>query len=884
MDSKKAFVYTLIFLLSFTSIIGLFSSVQAETWTDITLPYTIMESGNYRIIQACDSPGTILSINASNIVVDGQDNLIQSTQSEDDYAISIAPSCTNILLKNFNVTGSDYGVYAIETGNITVEESTFTNNTAAALFGYNVTDFAVQHSQLSNNSNGFVAIDSSRLTINDSHFKNNTFGIEVVQSNNITLQACYLNNNTYALTAISCTNLAARDSIIIENDDAIETYYTTSTIDNLKVSDNYNVAIHCQYGNLTATNFEAKNNSIGIYAVAGNLTISYASLKENTAGIFSVANNLTTVSDCALEDNLVYGVVSMLCNSTIIDDCSLNNNTYGVMALENQKFVLKNSIIANNSVGLEEFLGNNTLVTGNLFSQNGFIYDDFFGGGIMAEDTNCTVTDNAFTNNFDALMFGVYSNQTQNTQTYHYNSFINNSFTFDFNYRLTSDFTNQQIYFYNNLVNDSSYVNPESFSSTYELLVPPNTVLHLNTTFQPGTRVTLDGGRMIGGNYWAHPNGTGFSQTVTDADTDGFADQPFDFLGNGTVYDYLPYSSDFVEKVVSLTISPQDAAIAAGQSVNYTTTAYDQYGNAWNASAQYSIDGQSFIGSSLIGYVPGMYNILASYGGKTVQTTLTVTTGPVTRFLIQAPQTATADTPFTVSVAALDPVGNIASSFTGTVTLSANGAAVTPATSGAFTSGMWAGTVSIPQAGTFTLNVTDGNGHTGMSNTITVSSATEPTPTPTPTPTTIQATKEDGSKVSLTITGNITSSQISNLTITTNQTAQTTILSFTVTGETQTTGFTNMTIPKSQIPYGTTPTVMIDGKAAASQGYTEDSQNFYVWFTTSFSTHQIVISFEQTSPNPTGTTDPLTPILITIAVIAAIAATVVLVKRKRSKW
>ena len=40
---------------------------------------------------------------------------------------------------------------------------------------------------------------------------------------------------------------------------------------------------------------------------------------------------------------------------------------------------------------------------------------------------------------------------------------------------------------------------------------------------------------MIGGNYWAHPNGTGPSQTGADANHDGFADAPFDLFGNQTV-------------------------------------------------------------------------------------------------------------------------------------------------------------------------------------------------------------------------------------------------------------------------------------------------------------------------------------------------------------
>ena len=88
---------------------------------------------------------------------------------------------------------------------------------------------------------------------------------------------------------------------------------------------------------------------------------------------------------------------------------------------------------------------------------------------------------------------------------------------------------------------------------------------------------------------------------------------------------------------------------------------------------------------------------------------------------------------------------------------------------------------------------------------------------------------------------------MSNVTIATNQSATTTTVSFTVTGENGTTGFGNITIPISAVPYGTTPTIYIDGQPAQNQGYTQDTNNYYVWYTTHFSTHQISIVFAGTA-------------------------------------
>jgi hypothetical protein len=166
---------------------------------------------------------------------------------------------------------------------------------------------------------------------------------------------------------------------------------------------------------------------------------------------------------------------------------------------------------------------------------------------------------------------------------------------------------------------------------------------------------------------------------------------------------------------------------------------------------------------------------------------------------------------------------------------------------------------------------------------------TAPSPTPTLSATTVPATTDNDATVDLTISGNITSSQMSNVTIAANQSANTTTVSFTVTGESGTTGFSNVTIQKSAVPYGTTPTIYIDGQPAQNRGYTQDSNNYYVWYTTHFSTHEVSIVFTTTSPSPSPTAQPSLPqeaiygIAAAIAIVAIVAVVLVLRKSKKGK-
>jgi len=129
---------------------------------------------------------------------------------------------------------------------------------------------------------------------------------------------------------------------------------------------------------------------------------------------------------------------------------------------------------------------------------------------------------------------------------------------------------------------------------------------------------------------------------------------------------------------------------------------------------------------------------------------------------------------------------------------------------------------------------------------------------------------------------------MSNVTISTNKFAAT--LSFSLTGESGATGFGNITIPKSAVPDGSTPTIYIDNQAAQDQGYTQDADNYYVWYTTHFSTHEVSIAFNiapSASPTikPTSSAEPLSKIIVVAisAVALVVVASGVLVYQKKRK-
>ena len=119
--------------------------------------------------------------------------------------------------------------------------------------------------------------------------------------------------------------------------------------------------------------------------------------------------------------------------------------------------------------------------------------------------------------------------------------------------------------------------------------------------------------------------------------------------------------------------------------------------------------------------VVGTPTLTASAGGFTPGTTMfTIYAPTLSSFKITATSYNVAvGTSFSITITAIDQQGNTMTSYTGTNTLSASLGAISPTSTGAFTNGVWTGSVSLNTAGSVTIS-TSGGGATGTSSTFTV--------------------------------------------------------------------------------------------------------------------------------------------------------------------
>ncbi len=979
------------------SVVTLIKPAQADTLIPIQLPFHITSSGHYVITSSWYGGGTpVIGYNdahvglyidtTSNVIVDGQNFTIAPSGTED--AIQMLWS-SNVLLENINETGANHGLFEQGSSSFTIQNCNLTNNGEGGIYlssSYSgaANNFTIQNCNINGNNEGIIAQYSTNFALLNSHIDGNGVGLDTYYANNFGIQNCSFNDTTSTdgVSAANTMNFFIKDSNL--------TFCSDSGLG----------AYNCQNFTIQNCNLNS-NNGDGIY----------------TNGFTA---SLVTIKNSTFNNNFNEGIgAPNAVNWTVQGSNFYNNGNVGMDVEAASNITVSGSIFnANFNDGLYIEDTDNVVVNGNSFTSSYVAptIEPSIGtnaAGLDAVNSNCTVINNVFSNNPFAVAWRLRADSAYNSEVYANNIFVNNYYTINLQSDSSPSITNQQISFYNNLVNDTQYIKHTGSDAAAS-------IISLNTNLQLGQRIYSLGSR-IGGNFWARPNGSGFSQTGTDANHDGFIDTPFDLFGDGICLDNYPYSTGdafaysftsgtgqsliagqissattvqlhdsfggitcgfyallnstsssgkfysdsagtyemsilpflagsstasfyYVDtkagaptlrvylstslavqtqfiishgSPATVVVTPAGTSVTAGTPQTFSATASDAYGNTWDATSAttWSISsgaGGSWSSNTYTSATAGTWTVTGIYASSPYTTSLIVNPGALDHFLLVPSGTVTAGTAFTLTITAQDAFGNTVTSYTGTNSLTVSTGTITPSTTPAFTLGVWSGSVTISAAGSGVTVGTSGGGKSGTSSgftvtppiTTTASPSPSPTPTPTPTPVVtsaptakptptpkpsiswINATVETGGVVEIPITGNITSVQYENATIAATASGSTLTLSFNVTGTAGTVGFGNMTISKSTVPAGALPVVYIDGQRAQNQGYTQDSQNFYVWYYTHFSTHQVKVEFTGSvqptaTPAPTATTIEI--VLIVVVAVVAVLAVVALTISRRGK-
>jgi nitrous oxidase accessory protein len=327
----------------------------------------------------------------------------------------------------------------------------------------------------------------------------------ILNSNDNIIKNSTSYNNVIGIFSHAFGNNTLNNNNVRDNNYGIYVDSSSNTLIGNNISDNAMSGIYVSYSssNLLSGNNISNNAEAGIYFYSSSNNI----LKNNNAsnnnyGIYlgGSSNNILS-SNNASKNN--YGIYLRVPNSnnTLSDNIALNNNYYGISLLDSSYNLLSNNIASNNSIGinLDSSLSPSysNLINGNKVSNNSV------GIRLVNSANNNTLKSNTVSNNNES---GISIFSSSNCIIY--DNFFNN-------------INNFQIFFSAN---------------------------NWNITKTLGNNIVV--GPYLGGNVWAYPNGTGFSQTCTDSDSDGLCDSPYVLDSNNI--DYLPLSINFTIPIAGL--------------------------------------------------------------------------------------------------------------------------------------------------------------------------------------------------------------------------------------------------------------------------------------------------------------------------------------------
>ena len=526
---------------------AMIEGILIATSPNTMISQNMVSNNNYGIHVAGSLKGSSISGNSVNknnngiflentngVTVDGN-----TLNSNDLFGIDLAGSSQNRVTNNnivmFGPSGekgqNTQGIQLIYSGSDTSPVGSDSN--------------LVSNNTVSNADHGIFSNNNQNNTIQNNRVFDNNYGIAMRYTHNTRV----INNN-----ADLNRNVNNSEGIFLTWDDSGNTVSGNSASEcdrGIELTD------VCGANNLVDNNIVNANQYFGIYVLAPNNKISNNSLSQNARGIYLTGSNCSS--------NIV--------SSNTVTESSGNGIT--LLNTSSNNKIISNSLISNvGQKGIELFSSNNSLLDSNYALDNDM--------GIQVEYANgVTVNNNtAYQNRIGIRLFHSDNNNvTLNNATYGSGS----DSGIDMN-SATHNIISGNLITWNpiGITMCPACHDNQVFNNYFCNDVNTGIQNGQNTWFKVRTKgKNIVGGPYIGGNYWASPDGTGFSQTAQDTDGDGIANAPYTFTNhyNITITDSLPLVS-VILPVADFSYSPTQGP--APLNVQFTDLSQNAESRIWN--------------------------------------------------------------------------------------------------------------------------------------------------------------------------------------------------------------------------------------------------------------------------------------------------------------
>ncbi|MFH2028619.1 MAG: right-handed parallel beta-helix repeat-containing protein, partial [Nanoarchaeota archaeon] len=309
-------------------------------------------------------------------------------------------------------------------------------------------------------------------------------------------------------------------------------------------------------------NVESRNNRFGVYLDYVDNSLIRNSKWYNNSGDGILINdgfNLTLLNNIIYNNNR-WGILTLngrtiyLINAKIYDNFQSNLNFY----LTSEVYVENASLYGSKLYGME-ITSSNDLTLRNVEINSKFGIDIRYDTDDWLDECNAILINITGTNSKPILFYnetGTIENWDNNFSQIIFcnahNSIIKNVTLYNSsridvieseNVKITNSKFHNLWWYMTVYYSDNITVYNNFFNRSKGSFILADSIANWNTSKEPGKRI-FSKGMDIGGNYWAKPDGTGYSETCEDLDEDGFCDEPYNV--DSEEMDYLPLSNKFI--------------------------------------------------------------------------------------------------------------------------------------------------------------------------------------------------------------------------------------------------------------------------------------------------------------------------------------------------
>ena len=478
--------------------------------------------------------GICIFVNTSNVTIDGGGHWLNATSSSNSYGISTGKGhqFINLTIKNVKFGNWRYAIYLEGGINSSVFNNTFSGN--------------------------FYSLElpfTENLEVYNNTFKNNLFAVDLyygAKDNRIHNNDIYINDRGMFGISLSgdlnypvVNNSISNNRIIAPFDPTGRSFWIAIDVEHdvlyNKIIGNYILNAPINLPNGAHWNTTVENNTIeysaftlGTYGIrlryARNDTIRNNTIRNASFGILNMATNNTCICNNTIY-NALFGIYEQSLSFTRFGSPSYHNLTNNII-LGNTIHVIGISGLPPQIVvsGIYLYRDDPNARVDNITIANNKVeaLSSYAGAGIALDGvTNTLISNNSIRGTNTGLLLSTTSQFLIESNYLH--PLINGTFlnastngVLTGNVISASNFSlvinsSSNITIYNNILNSTNGVN---FTGSYNFIT-------FNTTKTRAFNIV--GGPYIGGNFWAKPDGTGFSETCQeDENKDGICDTPYE--------------------------------------------------------------------------------------------------------------------------------------------------------------------------------------------------------------------------------------------------------------------------------------------------------------------------------------------------------------------